>query len=324
MSSKSSNISILTIIVFIALIGALGFLLMSNSSLKKELKANKQAMLDLEKINTELDQNYELALQDLEDLRGDNQELNDLIEEQKNELTKQKQRISKLIWTERELGKAQSEIEKLTAMAKQYVNEISELKEANAQLMAENEALNNSNKNLSQELRVNKERVSNLDSLRKILAMSNQSLAENNDALSEKVDVAKTIKLNRLEVQGIDKKGNGKLKEKSRAKRIDFLRTCFTTESNLVTEPGAKEFFISFTSPAGELLYVEELGSGYFEDKQTGKKIRFTTSGTVDYKNEESRACIDWNPNFGLSSGTYLVSVFQNGYKVGDTSFKLK
>ncbi len=324
MSPKSNNLSMIGIIGLIVLLGAVGLLLVNNSSLKKELKEKKSDFLELEKVHTELDQNYEAALQDLEDLRGDNQELNDLIDTQKEELAKQKKRISGLIWSERELGKAKTELDNLNKMAEQYLAEINSLKENNANLMAENENLSSENQNLNQELRVNKERVSNLDSMQRILVATTEELSEDNQMLTGKVDIAEAIKINYIEVKGLDDKGEGNFKEKGRAKKVDVLRTCFTTETNVVTAAGDKEFFIRFTAPAGEVLYVEELGSGVLTNKMTNEKVRYTTSGVVNYNNDEKTACIDWRPNFGLSSGTYQVALFQNGYNVGNGSFRLK
>ena len=324
MSPKSNNLSILSIVAFIVLIGAVGYLLMSNSSLKSDLKEKKEAFLDLEKVHTELDQNYESALQDLEDLRGDNQELNDLIDVQKEELGKQKKRISGLIWTERELGKAKTELDKLNKMAEQYLEEINTLKASNESLLAENNELSVSNRNLSSELDFNKKRVTNLDSMQRILVKDNEGLSESNTRLSTKVDIAEAIKINYLEVKGLEYRDNGNHKEKSRAKRVDILRTCLTTETNIVTPSGDTEFQIRFTSPAGEVLYVEELGSGVMMNKLTGDIVRYTTSGTVNYNNEDMTACIDFKPNFGLASGNYTVEVFNNGFNVGNGTFRLK
>jgi len=291
MSPKSNNLSILGIIGFVILLGAVGFLLINNSALKKELKEKKSDYLELEKIHTELDQNYASALKDLEDLRGDNQELNELIDKQVDELAKQKKRISGLIWTERELGKARTEMDNLNKMVEQYIKDINTLKKENANLLAENENLNDENSSLSQELMVNKERMNDMDSMQRILVATTEELNEDNAELSNKVDIAEAIKINFIDVKGLDDKGDGKFKEKGKAKRVEVLRSCFTTETNVVTQSGDHEFFVRLTSPAGEVLYVEELGSGVIKNKMTGEKVRYTTSGIVDYKNEELTAC---------------------------------
>lgn len=324
MSPKSNNLSLFAIIALVILIAAVGLLVLNNSSLKKELNNKKTELLDLEKVNTELDQNYESALQDLEELRSDNQELNDLIDSQKEELTRQKNRISTLIWTERELGKARSEMDKLNTLAQQYLEELNTLRENNANLLEENSELSTQNKNLNSELKVNRRKMTAMDSVSRILKDQSEKLNQSNQKLSVKVDMANAIKINYIDIKTLDDKGNGKLKERSRAKRVDILRTCFTTETNLVTPAGEKEFFVRFTNPAGELLYVEELGSGKLTNKLTGETVRYTTSGMVEYNNDEMQACIDWTPNFGLSSGNYTVEIFENGYNVGNGTFRLK
>jgi len=324
MSPKSNNLSLVAIIALVILVAAVGLLVLNNSSLKKELNNKKTELLELEKVNTELDQNYESALQDLEEMRSDNQELNDLIDSQKEELTRQKNRISTLIWTERELGKARSEMDKLNVLAQEYLEELNTLRENNANLLEENSELSTQNKNLSSELNVNRRKMTEMDSVSRILKDQSEKLNESNQKLSSKVDMANAIKINYIDIKTLDDKGKGKLKERSRAKVVDILRTCFTTETNMVTPAGEKEFFVRFTNPAGELLYVEELGSGKLTNKLTGETVRYTTSGVVNYTNDELQACIDWTPNFGLSSGNYTVEIFENGYNVGNGTFRLK
>jgi len=105
---------------------------------------------------------------------------------------------------------------------------------------------------------------------------------------------------------------------------VDMLRTSFTTETNLVTPAGDEEFQIAISGPSGELFFVEELGSGTINNKLTNEKNRYTTSGVVDYKNEDTTACMDWTPNFDLQKGTYKVQIFNNGFNVGNGQFKLK
>ena len=324
MSTKSNNLSIVTMAALVILLLAVGYLLMSNSGLKKELSQKNSDFLTLEKVHTELDQNYEAALADLEELRGDNQDLNDLIDQQKEELGKQKKRISGLIWSERELGKVRSEMANLRALADQYVAEINSLKETNESLNSENMKLTEMNTNLNQEISVNKKRISNLDSMQSILVSQTEDLTASNNKLSGKVDMAEAIKINFLEVKGYDVRDDGSVKEKSRAKKVEMLRTCFKTETNLVTAAGEKEFFVRFTSPSGEILYVEELGSGTLTNKLTGEQERYTASGSVMYENNDLNACLDWSPNFKLPRGAYTVEMFQNGFNVGNGTFQLK
>ncbi|MDA8692948.1 hypothetical protein N9L92_02720 [Saprospiraceae bacterium] len=324
MANKSNGLSLLGILLLIAFLGLSAYLWMTNTNLKKELQSEKNANLELEKLHTELDQSYQTSLADLENLRGDNQELNELIDTQKEELGKLKKRVSGLIWTEKELGKVRAEIANLNTVGSQYVNEITELKKENQLLTSKNMSLTEANTTMNQEIQVNKKRINKLDSVKTLLVNQTEELNDSNIELSTKVDMAEAIKINYIEVKGYDVRDGGDLKEKNRAKKVDMLRACFTTETNLVTQPGEEEFQIAYNAPSGELLYVEELGSGSVMNKLTQKSERYTASGVIDYNNEESTACLDWTPNFELIKGLYKVTIYNNGFEVGKGEFKLK
>ena len=325
MSTKSKNSkSLLGVILILLLLALNAYQWLTNSKLKSNLNEKKAEYIELEKLNTELDQDYQAALTDLEELRGDNQELNALIDTQVAELAEQKKRISGLIWTERELGKARKEMNNMQSMVDGYVAEITQLKEENEELSSSNQMLTSENTMLSTENEANRKKISNLDSVKTVLVSKTEDLSNENTKLSSKVEMAEAIKINFLEVTGYDIKDNGNEAKKSRASKIEMLRTCFTTESNYVTPAGEKEFLVRYTSPSGELLYVEDLGSGTFVNKFTGKTERYTASGTAMYNNDDLNACLDWKPNFQLSKGIYKVEIFNNGFNVGNGEFKLK
>lgn len=322
--SKNNSSSILGIILILALLGLSAYMWMNNTKLKSELTQHKSEFLELEKVNTELDVNYQAKLEELEGLRGDNSELNTKIDAQKLELTKQKKRISGLIWTEKELGKAREELLTMNQMADQYIAEISQLKAKNSELTTNNLKLSEENTILSDDLNVNKKRVASLDSVKNILVSQTEELSGENETLSSKVDMAEAIKINYIEVKGYDVKDDGEVSHKKKAKKVEMLRTCFTTETNLVTPAGEKEFFIRYTNPIGETLYLENAGSGTFTEKLNGEIVKYTISGSTDYDNDDMTACIDWTPNYKLGKGLYKVDIFQHGFQVGKGSFNLK
>ncbi len=314
----------LMILLTIALLGISAFLWYNNSNLKSELEKTNSQFVELEKVNTELNFNYQAKLEELEGLRGDNAELNTRIDEQKAELNKQKKRISGLIWTEKELGKARTEMESMTARANQYIAELAQLKREKEALMDKNTKLNEENVALNETVQVNEKRINSLDSVKTVLVSQTEDLSEENNMLATKVDMAEAIKINFIEVKGYDVKDDGSVKAKSRAKKVEMLRACFTTETNLVVPAGDEEFQVRYTSPTGEVMYVENLGSATTTNKLTGEEVRYTTSGTITYNNEDTNACIDWTPNFQLGKGIYKVDIFNDGFPVGTGEFKLK
>lgn len=323
MSSKN-NTSLVGIILILLLLGLNAYQWVSGSKVKTTLKNQQTQYQELEKVNTELDFNYQAKLQELEGLRGDNQELNAKIQTQVDALAKQKRKISGLIWTEKELGKAREAMSNLNTQADQYIAEITQLKKENADLSTRNASLSTSNETLTQEVAVNKKRISNLDSAKTVLMSEREELSGTNEVLSTQVDMAEAIKINFLEVKGYDVKDGGEVSHKKRAKKVEMLRTCFKTETNMVTKAGAKDFYVTFTAPSGEILYVEDLGSGTLKNKLTGETEKYTISGTVDYENDDLNACLDWRPNFKLVSGLYQVDMYNNGFLVGKGEFKLK
>ena len=149
MSTKSNNLLSYALIGIILLLGLNGYQLYINSQLKQDTANQKTELIELEKIKTELDQDYRAAIEGLDELRGDNEELNQLIDSQKLSLQEQKEKINNLIWSKRELGKARKEMKALKDQAEQYIKELTKLRDdnqlltsSNTQLKKEKEALN--------------------------------------------------------------------------------------------------------------------------------------------------------------------------------------
>lgn len=322
MKSKQ-NIAAWAIVAIIALLGMNGYQWFVNSQLKGDLKGQETQLFELEKVNTELDQDYQAALESLESLRDDNKELNELIDNQKIELKAQRDKVNNLIWSKRELEKAKSEITKFQDMTAGYIVEINTLKAENERLYAENVELSGQNQVLTQEVTKEKTLNEQLAKAKAELASTNKKLDQTNEVLSTQVDMANAIKINFIEVQAYEVKDDGEIKKKSKAKDAEMLRTCFKTESNYVTTKGDKEFFVRIISPSGETMSGDS-NAGVLTDKLTGKKVRYTSSGTISYNNEDTEGCIDWMPNFKLSKGMYDVELYNNEFMVGKGQFKLK
>ena len=305
-------------------LGLNAFLWFKNNQQSQEIQTKQAEFFELEKINTELEQDYQAALDNLEELRGDNKELNAMIDDQKAELKDQKSRISNLIWSKRELGKAKEELALLRIKSSQNTAELIQLKQQYDIVSAKATKLASENSQLV--MQVNKQKAANeeLSELKTQLVSQTESLSDNNKMLSTKVNMAEAIKINFMKVQGYDVKNDGKLKRQSKAKKLNMLRTCFTTESNLVTAAGEKEFFIRIIDPSGKTLAVEDSGSGILTNKLDNSQVRYTVAGTIQYNNEDTEGCIDWSPGYKISKGIYQIEMYNNSFIVGKGTFKLK
>jgi myosin heavy subunit len=325
MTSKSkNNLSAMAIIAIIALIGLNGYQWFSNSQLKTQNIRQETELVELEQVQAELEQDYTAALEGLEDMRSDNNELNSLIESQKVELKSQKDKINNLIWTKRELNKAKEEIANMNTQAAQYVAELAQLRDENAMLMASNTQLKQQNSSLNTQYLNEQTAKKEIEAARAVLAVEKERLAKKNEVLDTKVDMANAIKINFMKVQGYQLKDNGKKKKKSRAKSINLVEVCFTTETNLVTPSGPKEFQIRLIDPLGETVAREDMGSGVLTNKLDNTQVRYTSTGVIDYNNEDTEGCIEWRVNDRLPKGMYDVEIYNNGFKVGNGNYKMK
>jgi myosin heavy subunit len=323
MKSKN-NLAAWAIIAIIALIGLNGYQWFSNSQLKTQNIRHETELVELEKVQAELDQDFNNALESLEDMRGDNKELNNLIESQKTELRSQKDKINNLIWTKRELKKAKEEIANMNSQAAQYVAEVSKLREENVLLTANNTQLTQRNATLSEQYQNEQRAKREIEEARAVLAAEKERLSKTNEELDVKVDMANAIKINFMKVQGYKQNKEGKRKKKKRAKDINVIEVCFTTETNMVTSAGPKEFQIRLIDPVGETVAREDMGSGVLTNKLDNTQVRYTASGIVDYNNEDTEGCVAWNFADRLPKGLYDVEIYNNGFNVGKGTYKMK
>ncbi|MBK8519084.1 MAG: hypothetical protein IPL55_23205 [Saprospiraceae bacterium] len=316
-TQPKQNLTAILIGIIILLLGILAYQWYSMNKLSNKNQVQQTEMMELQKVQAELDQDYQAALESLEEMRGSNTQLNSLIDSQKIELKAQKEKINGLIWNKKELDKARIELKTLNANAAKYLADIQQLKQ-------ENKILTDNNANLT--MRIDEEVKAKEDVIqaKNSLATEKENLSKTNAALGSKVDMANAIKINFMEVKGYDVRDDGKLKEKSKAKDIELVRVCFLTETNMVTPAGQKTFYIRILNPQGETIAIEAQGSGVLTNKLDNSQVRYTTSGEITYKNEDTNACIDWTLTDKLIKGDYKIEMYNNGFLVGKGQFKLK
>lgn len=311
-------------VVIILLLGVNAFLLVNNMKQKTTIEEQTVEISEAEKLKVELEKQYYEALSELEEMRGGNEELNDLIEQQKAELEESKDRIAKLIRSGKDLKRARAEINNLNVQLEQYKGEISQLKEQNQALVQRTSQLEDEKTALENTLEASQQTNEELNTARVELVNQNEELSKNNDQLSEKVSIASVVEVDDVVVTGFKSKKSGKAVSKKYAKNIDHLKVCFNTTENFVVEPGTEYFHVRIINPLGETLAVEELGSGVITNESTREQIRFTQVKEYDYNRDEKTLCLLWQPNLSFSKGNYEVEIYNKGYLSGKGDFQLK
>lgn len=318
---RKSNTGFIVAIAILA-IAAIGLLVttISQNQAKTEM-SNKYN--ESEKLKADLEKQYYSALSELEEMKGSNEELNAFIEQQKEELTSQKNRIDDLLKDSKNLSAARGELKNLRAQVQQYVAEINQLKQQNEELSANVNTLTEEKTTLESNLEQQRTAYTESESARAALVSEKETLEKDRATLSSKVNFASVIKVSGIEVQGLRAKNGGKFSKERQAKDVDQLQICFNTTVNEVAEAGNEMYHIRVIDPQGVTLSVEDLGSGVFKSSNS-EELAFTTAKEFDYNQNASQLCTNWAPNQPFTKGTYKVEVYNKGYLAGSTSFSLK
>jgi myosin heavy subunit len=318
--SSQQKLLALATVAIIALLGLSAFLIYTKINQDKLIKKQSAELIEETRLKADLEKEYYQALSDLEEMRGNNSELNAMIETQKTELKKQKDRIDGLIKSAKELEKAKEEISKLRA----YVTEVEELRKQNAALQESNVALTSERDELV--IQVQQERVTNeeLTATTTTLSSEKEQLQQEKESLTKKVDIASSIKVNEIKATAYRVKSSGKESDSKKAGKIDGIKVCFNTSSNVLVSTGQERFYARLINPLGEVMAIQDLGSGSMKLGNTGESVQYTQSVEIDYGPEPKEACINWQPGIPFEPGTYGVEIYNKGFMSGKGSFVLK
>lgn len=306
------------ITVGIILLGTIGYLMYNNSAQERALMTKVSELEEAEQIRAELEDQYNDALTNLEAMRGENEELNALIDQQQSELTDQKNKIARLVRDSKKRKAAKEELENLKTQIATYVAEVEELKAQNEMLAVENATLQENNLSLQTELQSHLAANEQLEEAKAVLVSEKEDL-------SKTVYFASVVKVGNVKVDAFKVKGSGKPVKRKVAKQINQLRVCFSTTANEVAKPGLEKFYVRIINPIGETMAIEELSNNMIVNKRTDERVPFTHVEEYDYSQDETELCFQWRPeNMSFQPGNYEVEVYNKGFLAGNGAFVLK
>ena len=320
-SGNSQQNTLLTVaaIIIVALLALNVYLWVNKNKQSKENTELSEKVDETEKLRAELEKQYYQALTDLDNLRGDNTELNDLIAQKEKELTAQKRQIESLLRNKGELSKARLQIQNLNTQVQQYLAEINQLRQQNQLLSNENANLSNQNEQLSSNLESERQNNQQLNANQARLLDEKQELEKTRENLSRKVNAASVVKVGGFAVTGTDDKA----KKTRRAKNTLGLNICFSTMANEITDPGQELFLIRIVKPNGETITSGATDSGAFVNNANGEQLRYSQSKETNYQNNAAQVCTDFKAGAVFEKGTYKIEVYNKGFLAGSSSFSL-
>ncbi len=310
------------IAVLLLILAGLGIGYANRGAENAELQSD---LVEMEQFKATAEKQYYESLAELEEMRGSNEELNAMIDQQKEELRTQKDKIESLTRDSRNLSAARRELADLKSKTQGYLAQLEELRLANETLTEDNTRLSGERDLLSSDLQVSRQQNESLNSERAVLVSEREQLASTNQELSRKVSIASAIKTNNVTVVGQKARGNGKWTDRTSAKNVDRLYICFNSLDNGVANTGEESFQIRIINPSGETIQIDAEGSGILTSGTTGDRIPYTTSVNFSFDGSAASHCAEWAvPNQQYPEGVYTAELYNKGFFVGSGQVELK
>lgn len=282
-------------------------------------------LVEMEQFKATAEKQYYESLAELEEMRGSNEELNAMIDQQKEELRTQKDKISSLTRDSRNLSAARRELAELRTQTDGYLAQLEEMRLANAELTENNQRLASERDLLSSDLQVSRQQNESLNTERAVLVSEREQLTTTNQELSRKVNIASVIKANNVTVVGQKERSSGKYTERKNANSVDRLYVCFNSLDNAVAKAGEESFQLRIINPGGETIQIDAEGSGVFTSPENGDQIPYTKSVNFSFDGSAASHCAEWNVGSQqYSEGTYTAELYNKGFFVGQGTVTLK
>ncbi len=292
-SPKGIKTNHILIVLVIALIGVLGYLVLT----KKELKEGEVKIDELTIEKAMLARDFQDLALDYDSLNTNNDTISKL-------LSKERERIAMLIEEIKTIKSANS------AQIGEYKKELSSLRNIMRNFVMQIDSLNARNKVLSTENQVVKQQYTKIKD-------SFQELEKEKNTLVDKVEIASKLELKSLECMALNSRG----KETNRTTKTEKIRVCFTLMKNVTAPVGMKSVYLRLMRPDESLLVKSMDDLFAFE----GSKINFSATRSVEYGGADLDVCLFYNAVEGeLIDGNYVADIFCDGKHIGTSSFTLK
>lgn len=304
---KNKTRNLLTGVLIVALLATWGYIIYDNNAKQQEKTVLTAQLSTSDSAKSELQKELDDAALRLDALKTSNAKADSLIQTKDSDIQGLKNRIQTILndkkATQAQLDEARRLIAQLKGNIDTYASEIEALKTKNTQLTQENAAIS-----------------SQRDSARQNLQSAQQEIQQK----QEVIDIGSTLHASNFNIVGLNKKGSGREKETSKAKKVDLLRISFDLDENRITTSGPKEIFISITAPDGKPVTVDALGSGEFTTRD-GVEHAFTKKVTINYvQGEKQPVTVEWSQSSKFQTGNYKIEVYNNGFKIGQGTVSFK
>ena len=288
------------LVIFIALIAALGIVAAVLVWINLQQKAEMKEMVEIMEFEKEqLEDEYEeLAIQfdgyQSQDIHNDS--LVQLLakEQQRVQDLREELRITK-VTNARRIAELKKELATVREVMVSYVHQIDSLDRTNKRLVAENRQV----KQQYQEV-----------------ARQAQQLEEERTQLAEVVSRASMLEIEHFEMIALNKRD----RKTTIYNQIQKLQFDYTIGRNITNKPGMKTLYMRITRPDGEVMQKSVNDMFAFENSE----IAYSVSKDFEYAGEESSGSLYWLVEEILQIGWYNADFFVDGELIGSFPFEIR
>ena len=288
------------LVIFIALIAALGIVAAVLVWINLQQKAEMKEMVEIMEFEKEqLEDEYEeLAIQfdgyQSQDIHNDS--LVQLLakEQQRVQDLREELRITK-VTNARRIAELKKELATVREVMVSYVHQIDSLDRTNKRLVAENKQV----KQQYQEV-----------------ARQAQQLEEERTQLAEVVSRASMLEIEHFEMIALNKRD----RKTTIYNQIQKLQFDYTIGRNITNKPGMKTLYMRITRPDGEVMQKSLNDVFAFENSE----IAYSVSKDFEYAGEEISGSLYWLVEEILQIGWYNADFFVDGELIGSFPFEIR
>jgi hypothetical protein len=219
--------------------------------------------------------------------------------ELKNKIAELRKALKDKSITKLELERAREEIKQLRFYIQKYNTDIANLTTVNKKLTTEN------------------------DQLKTVVDSVNQTsvrLKSDNESLTKKVNTASALKTSEIKVNPILVKSSGKEIAVKKAKNTSKIRFIYTLADNELSAEGSHDIYLQLFDPSGKIESGDN--SGNFTSS-SGDNLQYSAKSNINYLKTNKTYNLEWSKKENLAPGDYKAVLFADGYKMGETTFKL-
>jgi cell division protein FtsB len=303
---RKSNNTTKNIIIGVLAAGLLGtwaYFLYSKNESDKTIQEKSVAVTQAMTARDSAKALYDLTLQRLDALTGENNTLKNEVADNNSQISKLKSEINSILSKK---NASDAEVRRAKALIAQLNQTVANLEAENARLTGENQVLAANNTQLTTE--------------KQTLETNLQTTTLEKEELAQTVDVASTFSASNIQITPVNEKRSGKEKTTSTAKRVDKLVVSFDVE-NRVARSGPADIYVIVTGPDGKV--ISDAAGTTLATRTDGDRA-YTYKTTLQYEQGTRKSVQVPMRQDNFQTGNYKIEIYQNGFKIAEGVRSLK